>query len=99
MAAAAAEWEEERSVMEEEDGDIEDVPPPPLLGRNGDSEDEAEAGSLNSQRWPRSFRYVRARCILYDLVPSSKGTGALVPKRLVNDLVFTCDMSFIFQPH
>ncbi|XP_066328967.1 amino acid transporter AVT1A-like [Miscanthus floridulus] len=54
-AAAAAEWEEERSVMEEEDGDIEDVPPP-LLGRNGDSEDEVEAGSLNSQRWPRSFR-------------------------------------------
>jgi len=98
MAAAAAEWEEERSVMEEEDGDIEDVPPP-LLGRNGDSEDEVEAGSLNSQRWPRSFRYVRARCILYDLIPSSKGTGDLVPKRLVNDLVFTCDMSFIFQPH
>ncbi|CAD6249171.1 unnamed protein product [Miscanthus lutarioriparius] len=43
--AVAAEWEEERSVtMEEDDGDIEDVPPPPLLGRNGDSEDEAEAG-------------------------------------------------------
>lgn len=92
MAAAAAEWEEERSVTtEEEDGDIEDVPPPPLLGRNGDSEDEAEAGSLNSQRWPRSFRYVRARCILYDLVPASK--------RLINDLVFTCNISFVFQPH
>ncbi|XP_021316171.1 amino acid transporter ANT1 isoform X2 [Sorghum bicolor] len=52
---------EERSVTtEEENGDIEDVPPPPLLGRNGGSEDEAEteeeAGSLKSQRWPRSFR-------------------------------------------
>lgn len=75
MAAAAEEeeWEEDRSVMpEEEDGDIEDVPPPPLLGRNFGSEDEDEAGSLNSQSqwWPRSFRYVRAWCILYDLIPA-----------------------------
>ncbi|KAJ1281388.1 hypothetical protein BS78_04G302200 [Paspalum vaginatum] len=44
--AAAAEWKH-HSVME--DGDIEDCAP--LC-----SEDEAEAGSLDSQRWPRSFR-------------------------------------------
>ncbi|KAL5666625.1 hypothetical protein ACJX0J_026733, partial [Zea mays] len=63
MAAAEEEeeWEDGRSVMpEEEDGDIEDVPPPPLLGRNfgSEDEDEDEAGSLNSQSqwWPRSFR-------------------------------------------
>jgi hypothetical protein len=60
---------EERSVTtEEENGDIEDVPPPPLLGRNGGSEDEAEteeeAGSLKSQRWPRSFRCVGVHSLL-----------------------------------
>jgi hypothetical protein len=70
MAAAEEEeeWEDGRSVMpEEEDGDIEDVPPPPLLGRNfgSEDEDEDEAGSLNSQSqwWPRSFRYVRPRVV------------------------------------
>ena len=55
MAAAAAadwNWKEERSAME--DGDIEDC----LLA--GTEDDEAEAGSLDSQRWPRSFRCVRA---------------------------------------
>lgn len=41
-------------ILDEEDGNIEDVPPPPLQGRNFGSEDEDEAGSLNSQskRWP-----------------------------------------------
>ncbi|CAL5019961.1 unnamed protein product [Urochloa decumbens] len=49
---AAVDWKEEHSAME--DGDIEDC----LLGAggHGGSDDEAEAGSLNSQRWPRSFR-------------------------------------------
>ncbi|CAN6245824.1 unnamed protein product [Urochloa humidicola] len=54
MAAAAAEhWKEEHSATE--DGDIEDC----LIGGGHggrDDETEAEAGSLNSQRWPRSFR-------------------------------------------
>jgi len=54
MAAAAADWKEERSAME--DGDIEDC----LLAGTEDEEAEAEAGSLDSQRWPRSFRCVRA---------------------------------------
>ncbi|OEL30731.1 hypothetical protein BAE44_0008251, partial [Dichanthelium oligosanthes] len=54
--AAAAGWKEEHSVME--DGDIEDCL---HGGGHGGSEDdkaeaEAEAGSLISQRWPRSFR-------------------------------------------
>lgn len=59
--AAAADWKEERSAMME-DGDIEDCL---LGGDHGGSEDdddkaEAAAGSLDSQRWPRSFRCVRA---------------------------------------
>nr|CAB3448168.1 unnamed protein product [Digitaria exilis] len=51
--AAAADWKnEERLVME--DGDIEDC----LVGGSEEDDDkvEAEAGSLDSQRWPRSFR-------------------------------------------
>jgi solute carrier family 32 (vesicular inhibitory amino acid transporter) len=104
MAAAEEEeeWEDGRSVMpEEEDGDIEDVPPPPLLGRNfgSEDEDEDEAGSLNSQSqwWPRSFRYVRAWCILYDLIPASKATGDLVPKRLTNDRVDMLHVVYVFS--
>ncbi|PVH67093.1 hypothetical protein PAHAL_1G427000 [Panicum hallii] len=45
---AAADWKEERSAME--DGDIEDCLD------DDKAEAEAEAGSLDSQRWPRSFR-------------------------------------------
>ena len=69
--AAAADWKEARSVVME-DGDIEDC----LLGagHGGSEDDNAEAGSLNSQRWPRSFRCVRARFTLsrslLDLVSS-----------------------------
>ncbi|TVU28851.1 hypothetical protein EJB05_20386, partial [Eragrostis curvula] len=48
MAAAAAEWKEERSAPE--DKDIEDCRP------LGDDEVEEEENSLNSQRWPQSFR-------------------------------------------
>ena len=58
MAAAAADWKEERSAME--DGDIEDCLLAGTEDDEAEAEAEAEAGSLDSQRWPRSFRCVRA---------------------------------------
>jgi hypothetical protein len=60
---AAADWKEERSAME--DGDIEDCLD------DDKAEAEAEAGSLDSQRWPRSFRCVRASLSPRDLVSSA----------------------------
>jgi hypothetical protein len=63
-AAAAADWDaaEERPAME--DGDIEDCMLGGGHGGSDDDEAEAEAGSLNSQRWPRSFRCVRGSLFL-----------------------------------
>ncbi|KAL6633402.1 hypothetical protein ACP70R_026073 [Stipagrostis hirtigluma subsp. patula] len=52
-AAAAADWKEEYSAPE--DGDIEDCPLD-AGGDGGSEDDEAVENSLNSQRWPQSFR-------------------------------------------
>lgn len=55
-AAAAAEWKEEEERSAPEEKDIEDCPL---------SEDEAGDNSLNTQRWPQSFRCVPRRIAFF----------------------------------